>query len=110
MRYSDLLKRLKPYGVKVKEGGKGSETILHRPPEGSERGPQYTIKKHGDNPKLIGGSSKPCSTLLGSLKELFGLNNSSQQVLVVLRQGPVDSPQGAVRVATMAESRGQAVK
>ncbi len=52
VRYSDLLKRLKPYGVKVKEGGKGSEIILHRPDPESGRRPQHTIKKHGDNPEI----------------------------------------------------------
>jgi len=52
VRYSDLLKRLRPHGVKIKEGGKGSETILYRPAEDSGRGPQYTIKKHGDNPEI----------------------------------------------------------
>jgi hypothetical protein len=53
MRYSELMKHLRKHGVMVKEGGgKGSETILHRPLEGSGRGPQYTIKKHGDNPEI----------------------------------------------------------
>ncbi len=52
VRYSVLLRRLKPYGVKVKEGGKGSEVILCRPVEGSDKGPQHTIKKHGDNPEI----------------------------------------------------------
>jgi len=52
VRYSDLLKRLKPWGVKVKEGGKGSETILHRPLDTTGKGPQHTIKKHGENPEI----------------------------------------------------------
>jgi hypothetical protein len=52
MRYSELMKRLKEHGVTVKDGGKGSETILHRPLDESGRGPQYTIKKHGDNPEI----------------------------------------------------------
>ena len=53
LRFKDLLKVLKPFGVKVKQGGKGSETILVRPlSEDSTKGPQYTIKKHGTNPEI----------------------------------------------------------
>jgi hypothetical protein len=52
VRYSDLLNRLKPYGVEVKEGGKGSEAILYRPLGPSGKGPQHTIKKHGTNPEI----------------------------------------------------------
>ena len=44
---------LNPHGVKVKQGGKGSETILVRPlSENSPKGPQYTMKKHGANPEI----------------------------------------------------------
>jgi len=47
------MKLLKPFGVEIIQGGKGSETILLRPdPPGSKRGPQFTIKKHGDNPEI----------------------------------------------------------
>jgi hypothetical protein len=53
IRFKDLLKALKPYGVVIKKGGKGSETILQRPlAEGSNQGPQQTIKKHGVNPEI----------------------------------------------------------
>ena len=53
LRFKDLLKVLKPFGVKVKQGGKGSETILVRPlSEDSTKGPQYTIIKHGTNPEI----------------------------------------------------------
>ncbi|MDR3605151.1 MAG: type II toxin-antitoxin system HicA family toxin [Desulfomonilaceae bacterium] len=53
LRFKDLLKALKPYGVKVGRGGKGSETILVRPlSENSTKGPQFTIKKHGANPEI----------------------------------------------------------
>ncbi|MDQ7782350.1 MAG: hypothetical protein RDU20_05715 [Desulfomonilaceae bacterium] len=53
IRFNDLLKALKPYGVKVKKGGKGFETILIRPlTENSNQGPQHTIKKHGKNPQI----------------------------------------------------------
>jgi hypothetical protein len=53
LRFKDLLKRLRPYGVKVKKGGKGSETILQRPvSRGSTAGPQFTMKKHGKNPEI----------------------------------------------------------
>ena len=65
LRFKDLLKALKPYGVKVKQGGKGSETILVRPlSEDSMKGPQYTIKKHGTNPEI---SWRVIEALLGSL-------------------------------------------
>jgi len=53
VRCKDLLKALKPHGVKVKQGGKGSEAILIRSfSENSTKGPQYTIKKHGTNPEI----------------------------------------------------------
>jgi hypothetical protein len=53
IRFKDLLKALRPYGVKIKKGGKGSETILYIPSaKGSHKGPQYTIKEHGKNPEI----------------------------------------------------------
>jgi hypothetical protein len=53
MRFKDLIKALKPYGVKVRKGGKGSETILQRPlSKESTQGPQFTMKKHGKNPEI----------------------------------------------------------
>lgn len=65
VRFKDLLKALKPYGVKVKKGGKGSETILLRPlSKGSTKGPQHTIKKHGKNAEI---SCRVIEALLESL-------------------------------------------
>jgi hypothetical protein len=65
LRFKELLKALKLYGVKVKRGGKGSETILVRPlSENSPKGPQYTIKKHGTNPEI---SWRVIEALLASL-------------------------------------------
>jgi len=53
VRFKDLMKALKRYGVEIKKGGKGSETILQRPlSPGSNKGPQHTIKKHGKNPEI----------------------------------------------------------
>ena len=53
VRFKDLIKLLRPYGVIVKKGGKGSETILQRPlSKDSTRGPQFTMKKHGKNPEI----------------------------------------------------------
>jgi len=53
LRFKELIKALKPYGVRVKKGGKGSETILQRPlSKGSTKGPQFTMKKHGKNPEI----------------------------------------------------------
>jgi hypothetical protein len=44
MRFKDLIKALRPYGVMVKKGGKGSETILQRPlSKDSTKGPQFTM-------------------------------------------------------------------
>lgn len=51
----ELLKRLKPYGIKVlkRKRGKGSELILLKPdPPGSTKGPQIPIKHHGDSTEI----------------------------------------------------------
>jgi hypothetical protein len=50
LKLRELLKRLKPYGVKSfpSKRGKGSEIILVKPDApGSKKGPQYPIKNHG---------------------------------------------------------------
>ena len=83
LRFKDLLKALKPYGVKVKQGGKGSETILVRPlSEDSMKGPQYTIKKHGTNPEI---SWRVIEALLQSLgiprKTLFGVTDHLRPIV-----------------------------
>jgi hypothetical protein len=50
LKLRELLKRLKPYGIKVmaKKRGKGSGKILLLPSEENpKKGPQYPIKDHG---------------------------------------------------------------
>lgn len=49
-----FIKRLKPYGVvAMKKRGKGSEVILLKPNSpGSQQGPQYPIKNHGDGTEI----------------------------------------------------------
>ncbi len=56
LRYRELLQKLRPYGVEERHGGKGSERILIKPePPGSNRGPQITIRCHGEGDEI----SKP---------------------------------------------------
>jgi len=55
LKYSELIKKLKPYGVEVmsKKRGKGSERILLLPKaSGSHQGPQYPILHHGDGSEI----------------------------------------------------------
>lgn len=55
LKIRELIKRLKPYGVKVlsKKRGKGSERILLLPDNPtSKKGPQYPIKDHGRDTEL----------------------------------------------------------
>jgi len=55
LKLRELLKRLKPYGVKAfpSKRGKGSELILVKPNEpGSMKGPQYPIKNHGPGTEI----------------------------------------------------------
>jgi hypothetical protein len=54
LKLSDLLKRLKKYGVvPLVSRGKGSEIILLKPSApGSKRGPQYPIKNHGKGTEI----------------------------------------------------------
>jgi len=49
LKYRELLKHLKPYGViQIVSRGKGSERILIRPIKpGVMKGPQYPVKCHG---------------------------------------------------------------
>ena len=54
-KINDLLRKLRPYGVKPMENkrGKGSEIILVKPEkEGSMKGPQYPIKSHGKQTEI----------------------------------------------------------
>ncbi len=55
LKIRELIKRLRPYGVKVlsKKRGKGSERILLLPNKlRSRKGPQYPIKDHGRDTEL----------------------------------------------------------
>lgn len=56
LKLSDLLKKLKPFGiVSLKNRGKGSERILLLPDsEGSKRGQIFTIKDHGSQTDIYG--------------------------------------------------------
>lgn len=53
-KVNELLKKLKPHGVVVRnKRGKGSEIILLKPESpGSIRGPQYPIKFHGPGTEI----------------------------------------------------------
>jgi len=55
LKASELIKKLKPYGVVVmpNKRGKGSERILLLPDKpGSLKGPQYPIKYHGEGTEI----------------------------------------------------------
>ncbi len=54
LKYRELLKRLKPYGViDVPARGRGSERILIRPNKpGVMKGPQYPVKCHGPGTEI----------------------------------------------------------
>jgi hypothetical protein len=56
LKLSDLLKKLKPYGiVSLKKRGKGSELILLLPEsEGSKKGQIFTVKDHGPQTNVYG--------------------------------------------------------
>lgn len=66
MKYRDVVARLKKFGVReITARGKGSERLLIRETEpGSGRGPQYTLKCHGE------GKEVAPSTLTALLRRL----------------------------------------
>lgn len=70
LKLRELTKKLRDYGIKVLPSrGKGSEIILHKPIEaGSNKGPQYPIKNHGDSTEI----SIP--VILGILRR-FGIDS-----------------------------------
>jgi hypothetical protein len=70
LKLRELTKKLKDYGIiALAKRGKGSEIILHKPIEaGSNKGPQYPIKDHGDSTEI----SIP--VILAILRR-FGINN-----------------------------------
>jgi hypothetical protein len=55
LRYRELINRLKQYGIKIRIGfGKGSEVVLIKPEKpGTNKGPIFTIKHHGDGDEII---------------------------------------------------------
>jgi len=54
LKYRELLKRLRPYGIiEVIPRGKGSERILIKPNKpGVMKGPQYPVKCHGTGTEI----------------------------------------------------------
>ena len=53
LSYRELLQRLAPFGVvESPKGGKGSERVLIQPDPATGRGPQHTIKHHGDKTEI----------------------------------------------------------
>lgn len=74
LRYRELLKKLKKFGVVElpSKRGKGSEKILLRPiKEGSDKGPTYPIKNHGDGTELGLGTIRACLNRLGIPEQEF---------------------------------------
>ena len=50
LKYRELIKRLRPYGIiEEKKRGKGSHVLLRR----SGRGPVYTLPHHNDNADVL---------------------------------------------------------
>ena len=67
MKYHEFIARLKPFGVREYPArGKGSERILIREtvPD-SGKGPQYSIKCHGENRDVAKGTLRAASRRLG---------------------------------------------
>jgi hypothetical protein len=59
-KYRELLARLKPHGVaEYKNLGEGSERLwIREDTPGSGRGPQYSVKCHGENTEVKQGTMK----------------------------------------------------
>jgi len=67
MRYRDFVRRLHAFGVKEYPAhGKGSERLLVRESvPGSRKGPQYTIKCHGEGKDVAQGTLRAALRRLG---------------------------------------------
>lgn len=55
LKLRELLKKLRPYGIKTlsQQRGKGSEIILLKPNSpGSKKGSQYPVKNHGQGTEI----------------------------------------------------------
>ena len=54
LKYQELLKRLKPFGIVVRiRRGKGSHRVLLKPVEpGSTKGPTYAVNYHGPRTEI----------------------------------------------------------
>ena len=67
MTYRDFVRRLKAYGVREYPAhGKGSERLLVRETApGSRKGPQYTIKCHGEGRDVATGTVHAALRRLG---------------------------------------------
>jgi len=73
LKLRELLKRLKPYGVKSfpSKRGKGSEIILVKPDApGSRKGPQIPVKSHGIGTEI----SIP---VIDAILRRFGINKKN---------------------------------
>lgn len=73
LKYSELLKKLKPFGViEIKARAKGSERYLVRPVNpGTNRGPAYTLRCHGRGDTVKIGSIRACLRRLGIDPKVF---------------------------------------
>jgi len=74
LRYRELLKKLKKFGVIElhSKRGKGSERILLRPiKKGSNKGPTYPIKYHGEGTELGLGTIRACLNRLNIAEKEF---------------------------------------
>lgn len=62
LRYNQLLKRLRDFGViEVENRGKGSERYLARPTTpGTTKGPSHTIRCHGEGDTIKAGTIRAC--------------------------------------------------
>jgi hypothetical protein len=73
LKLRELLKRLKPYGVKSfpSKRGKGSEIILVKPDApGSRKGPQFPIKDHGLGTEIV-------IPVIDAILRRFGINKKN---------------------------------
>jgi hypothetical protein len=57
LRYAELRRRLKQFGVIEMAGrGKGSERVFFKPDPDTGKGPQHSVKCHGENTEIRVGS------------------------------------------------------
>jgi hypothetical protein len=73
VKYRDVVARLKAFGVReYRARGKGSERLLVREVEpGSGKGPQYTLKCHGEGKEVATGTLRALLRLDIDPKDFF---------------------------------------